>query len=115
MEATDAVARSSANRLPKTISGLQYLALAIACIAPFLGIFAIYGGAAAAVGTGVLYLLLLATPIILSNATVHAHICTLFPSAGGAYSVLRGSAGRFWGLVFLVIQLAWYVVGTVPI
>jgi len=104
--ASSHVARLAA-RIPlrKELSYLQFLALSVATVAPFLGIFALYSQYASAVGSGILYLFLLTGIYAVCNATVFAHMSSLYPLAGGAYAVIHNVAGKFWGLFYLMLQV----------
>lgn len=77
----------------------------MATIAPFVMIFSFYGPMASAAGTGIVYILILAGIVSVANALVFSHLSTLYPLAGGGYSIMRSIGGPFWGLVFLIWQL----------
>lgn len=98
--------------LKKELHYAHYLALSVATIAPFLTIFGFYGPIASAAGSGIIYVFIVAGIIAVANAVVFAHMSTLYPLAGGGYSVVRNVAGPFWGLIFLVFQLIFWFSAT---
>ncbi len=68
-------------------------------------IFGFYGGIAKAAGSGIIYIFVLAGIVSVANALVFSHLSTLYPLAGGGYSIAQSIGGPFWGMVFLIWQL----------
>ena len=61
------------------------------------GVFAAFGPAAAAAGTGLLIGLAIAAVVAYANATSSADLAARYPSSGGTYVYGRERLGRFWG------------------
>jgi APA family basic amino acid/polyamine antiporter len=61
------------------------------------GVFAAFGPAAAAAGSGLLVGLALAAFVAYANATSSAQLAALYPEAGGTYVYGRERLGPFWG------------------
>src|SRR5258708_40053129 len=61
------------------------------------GVFAAYGPAAAAAGSGLLLGLALAAVVAYCNATSSARLAALYPESGGTYVYGRSRLGDFWG------------------
>jgi APA family basic amino acid/polyamine antiporter len=63
------------------------------------GVFAAFGPAAHAAGSGLLLALALAAGIAYCNATSSARLAALYPQAGGTYVYGRERLGRFYGFL----------------
>jgi len=63
------------------------------------GVFAAFGPAAHAAGSGLLLALALAAGIAYCNATSSARLAALYPQAGGTYVYGRERLGRFFGFL----------------
>jgi APA family basic amino acid/polyamine antiporter len=61
------------------------------------GVFAAFGPAARAAGTGLLIGLLLAAAIAYCNATASAQLAAVYPTSGGTYIYGRERLGPWWG------------------
>src|SRR5215468_1444102 len=61
------------------------------------GVFAVFGPAARAAGTGLLIGLLLAAVIAYCNATASAQLAAAYPTSGGTYIYGRERLGEWWG------------------
>ncbi|WP_353649290.1 APC family permease [Nakamurella sp. A5-74] len=61
------------------------------------GVFAVFGPAAAAAGTGLLVGLLIAAVIAFCNATASAQLAAVYPVSGGTYVYGRERLGSWWG------------------
>ncbi|MCU1657679.1 MAG: amino acid permease [Pseudonocardiales bacterium] len=61
------------------------------------GVFAAFGPAAAAAGSGLLIALAIAALIAYCNATSSARLAALYPESGGTYVYGRRRLGEFWG------------------
>jgi APA family basic amino acid/polyamine antiporter len=74
------------------------------------GVFAAFGPAADAAGSGILVALALAAVVAYANATSSAQLAALYPQSGGTYVYGRERLGRFWGFLagwgFVVGKLA---------
>ncbi|MBW3611415.1 MAG: APC family permease [Actinobacteria bacterium] len=63
------------------------------------GVFAAFGPAAAAAGSGLLWGLVLAALVAAGNATSSAQLAAVHPESGGAYVYGRRQLGRGWGVL----------------
>jgi APA family basic amino acid/polyamine antiporter len=74
------------------------------------GVFAAFGPAAQAAGSGILLALALAAVVAHANATSSARLAALHPQSGGTYVYGRERLGPFWGFLagwaFVVGKLA---------
>jgi APA family basic amino acid/polyamine antiporter len=61
------------------------------------GVFAAFGPAARAAGSGLLIGLLIAAVIAFCNATASAQLAAVYPSSGGTYLYGRERLGEWWG------------------
>src|SRR5688572_1798397 len=74
------------------------------------GVFAAFGPAAAAAGSGLLVGLAIAAVVAFGNATSTAQLAAVHPTSGGTYAYGRAELGPWWGFVagwgFVVGKLA---------
>jgi APA family basic amino acid/polyamine antiporter len=63
------------------------------------GVFAAFGPAAQAAGSGILLALALAAFVAFCNATSSAELAAIYPQAGGTYVYGRERLGRFYGFL----------------
>ncbi len=63
------------------------------------GVFAAFGPAAEAAGSGILLALALAAFVAFCNATSSAELAAIYPQAGGTYVYGRERLGRFYGFL----------------
>ncbi|MGL4254758.1 MAG: APC family permease [Microbacterium sp.] len=63
------------------------------------GVFAAFGPAAAAAGSGLLIGLALAAIVAFGNATSTAQLAAVHPTSGGTYAYGRAELGPWWGFV----------------
>ena len=63
------------------------------------GVFAAFGPAAAAAGSGLLVGLALAAIVAFGNATSTAQLAAVHPRSGGVYAYGRAELGPWWGFV----------------
>src|ERR1700744_367352 len=63
------------------------------------GVFAAFGPAARAAGTGLLIGLLIAAAIAYCNATASAQLAAVYPTSGGTYIYGRERLGPWWGFI----------------
>src|SRR5215207_5781445 len=61
------------------------------------GVFAVFGPAARAAGSGLLVALVLAGLVAYGNATSSARLAARYPASGGTYVYGRERLGAFWG------------------
>ncbi|MGH3752674.1 MAG: APC family permease [Pseudonocardiaceae bacterium] len=61
------------------------------------GVFAVFGPAARAAGTGLLVGLVIAAVIAYCNATASAQLAAAYPTSGGTYIYGRERLGEWWG------------------
>ncbi|WP_433476279.1 APC family permease [Spirillospora sp. CA-142024] len=63
------------------------------------GVFAVFGPAARAAGTGLLIGLALAALVAYCNATASAQLAAVYPTSGGTYVYGRERLGHWWGFL----------------
>src|SRR5688500_17668502 len=63
------------------------------------GVFAAFGPAAAAAGSGLLVGLAIAAIVAFGNATSTAQLAAVHPTSGGTYAYGRAELGPWWGFV----------------
>ena len=63
------------------------------------GVFAAFGPAAAAAGSGLLIGLALAAVVAFGNATSSAQLAAVHPTSGGTYAYGRAELGEWWGFI----------------
>lgn len=63
------------------------------------GVFAVWGPAVGAAGSGVLLALVIAAAVAYANATASAQLAAVHPVAGGTYAYARAEIGPWWGFV----------------
>ncbi len=63
------------------------------------GVFAAFGPAAAAAGSGLLVGLAIAAVVALGNATSTAQLAAVHPTSGGTYAYGRTELGPWWGFI----------------
>lgn len=102
-------------RLRRELSLAHQFALSIATVGPFIVIFGFYGPIASGVGTGVFYLIVLVGILHIANANIFAHMSSLFPRAGGGYSIVRATIGPLWGFVYLIVQVVYWAAVTATV
>lgn len=91
------------------------LAIAISAISPTTSVFLVYGAGLSAAGTGVVWAFAIGGVIALSMALCYAECGSVFPSAGGAYTIVRRALGPVWGGVSAVLFLVLGLVTTAAI
>lgn len=94
---------------PAALGPLNVLAIAVAAISPTTSVFLVYGSGLASAGTGVVWAFVIGGVIALSMALCYAEVGSVFPSAGGAYTIvyraLGSVAGGVAGTLFLLLGL----------
>lgn len=85
------------------------LAIAVSAISPTTSVFLVYGAGLGAAGTGIVWAFLIGGLIAMSMALCYAEVGSLFPSAGGAYTIVRRALGPVWGgttgVLFMLLGL----------
>ncbi len=88
---------------------LNVLGIALAAISPTTSVFLVYGSGLGSAGTGVVWAFVIGGVIALSMALCYAETGSLFPSAGGAYTIVHRAlgpvAGGVAGSLFLLLGL----------
>ncbi|MGI8577947.1 MAG: APC family permease [Nocardioidaceae bacterium] len=94
---------------------MQVLAIAVAAISPTTSVFLVYGDGVKLAGTGVVWAFVIGGVIALSMALCYAEVGSVFPSAGGAYTIVRRALGPVFGGMVSVLFLMLGVVITASI
>ncbi|WP_245629059.1 APC family permease [Alicyclobacillus shizuokensis] len=100
----------------KPVMGLrQVLAIAIAAISPTTSVFLVYGAGLDSAGTGVFWAFIIGACIAISMAFCYAELGSIYPGAGGAYTIVRRALGKPLGFVAVFLFLVLGVVVTASI
>ena len=94
---------------------INVLAIAVAAISPTTSVFLVYGAGLASAGTGVILAFIIGGLIAIGMAMSYAEVGSLFPSAGGAYTIVRKALGPVAGGVTNVLFLVLGIVVTASI
>lgn len=94
---------------------LNVLAIAVAAISPTTSVFLVYGTGLASAGTGVIWAFVIGAVIALAMAFCYAEAGSVFPSAGGAYTIVRKALGPVFGGVSTILFLVLGIVVTASI
>ncbi|ACU54251.1 amino acid permease-associated region [Acidimicrobium ferrooxidans DSM 10331] len=94
---------------------MNVLAIAVAAISPTTSVFLVFGAGIATAGTGVVAAFAIGAVIAIAMALCYAEVGSLFPSAGGAYTIVRRALGPIGGGVVNVLFLVLGVVVTASI
>ena len=94
---------------------INVLAIAVAAISPTTSVFLVYGAGLASAGTGVILAFIIGGVIAIGMAMSYAEVGSLFPSAGGAYTIVRKALGPVAGGVANVLFLVLGIVVTASI
>ncbi|MHB8189373.1 MAG: APC family permease [Ferrimicrobium sp.] len=102
--------RDGPRRLAKgSLKPINVLAIAVAAISPTTSVFLVYGAGLASAGTGVIWAFIIGGLIAIGMALSYAEVGSVFPSAGGAYTIVRKALGPVWGgltnVLFLVLGI----------
>lgn len=85
------------------------LAIAVSAISPTTSVFLVYGTGLETAGAGVVWAFLIGAAIALAMSLCYAEVGSVFPSAGGAYTIVQRALGSVWGgmvaVLFLVLGL----------
>ena len=94
---------------------VNVLAIAVAAISPTTSVFLVYGAGLASAGTGVIWAFVIGAAIALAMAFCYAEVGSVFPSAGGAYTIVRRALGPVFGGVSTILFLVLGIVVTASI
>lgn len=94
---------------------INVLAIAVAAISPTTSVFLVYGAGLASAGTGVILAFVIGGLIAIGMAMSYAEVGSLFPSAGGAYTIVRKALGPVAGGVTNILFLVLGIVVTASI
>jgi amino acid transporter len=87
----------------------KVLAIAISAISPTTSVFLVYGSGLDSAGTGVVWAFGIGAVIAVAMGLCYAEVGSVFPSAGGAYTIVRRALGPVWGgltaVLFLLLGL----------
>ncbi len=100
---------------PAALGPLNVLAIAIAAISPTTSVFLVYGSGLSLAGTGVVWAFVIGGIIALSMALCYAEVGSVFPSAGGSYTIVRRALGPVAGGVAAMLFLLLGLVSTASI
>jgi amino acid transporter len=110
------MAKSSKTRTFKPVIGLrQVLGISIAAISPTTSVFLVYGDGLHAAGTGVFWAFIIGACIAISMAFCYAELGSMYPGAGGAYTIIRRSLGKPAGFIAVLLFLLLGIVVTASI
>lgn len=107
-----AEASGSRSLAGSALGPLQVLAIAVAAISPTTSVFLVYGDGLSLAGTGVVWAFVIGGVIALSMSLCYAEVGSVFPSAGGAYTIVRRALGPVFGGMVSVLFLMLGVVIT---
>lgn len=89
--------------LDRALGALGTLMIVLSAITPASSVFIIVPGVIALAGTGSFLSFVVAAVIGLFMAFVYAELSSAYPMAGGEYTMIGRTLGRFWGFVTLVL------------
>ncbi|TPN18137.1 APC family permease [Mesorhizobium sp. B2-3-3] len=96
-------AAPTAKGLDRALNALGTLMIVLSAVTPASSVFIIVPGVIALAGTGSFLSFVLAAVIGLFMAFVYAELSSAYPIAGGEYTMIGRTLGRFWGFVTLVL------------
>ncbi|MED1205440.1 APC family permease [Heyndrickxia acidicola] len=110
------MAKSNEKGTFKPVIGLrQVLGISIAAISPTTSVFLVYGDGLHAAGTGVFWAFIIGACIAISMAFCYAELGSMYPGAGGAYTIIRKSLGKPTGFIAVLLFLLLGIVVTASI
>lgn len=89
--------------LDRALNALGTLMIVLSAVTPASSVFIIVPGVIALAGTGAFLSYVIAAVIGLFMAFVYAELSSAYPTAGGEYTMIGRTLGRFWGFVTLVL------------
>ncbi|TGV74315.1 amino acid permease, partial [Mesorhizobium sp. M00.F.Ca.ET.149.01.1.1] len=96
-------AATGAKGLDRALNALGTLMIVLSAVTPASSVFIIVPGVIALAGTGSFLSFVIAAVIGLFMAFVYAELSSAYPMAGGEYTMIGRTLGRFWGFVTLVL------------
>lgn len=96
-------ATPTAKGLDRALNALGTLMIVLSAVTPASSVFIIVPGVIALAGTGSFLSFVIAAVIGLFMAFVYAELSSAYPMAGGEYTMIGRTLGRFWGFVTLVL------------
>jgi len=96
-------AAPAAKGLDRALNALGTLMIVLSAVTPASSVFIIVPGVIALAGTGSFLSFVIAAVIGLFMAFVYAELSSAYPMAGGEYTMIGRTLGRFWGFVTLVL------------
>ncbi|BCG80620.1 APC family permease [Mesorhizobium sp. 113-3-3] len=96
-------AAPTAKGLDRALNALGTLMIVLSAVTPASSVFIIVPGVIALAGTGSFLSFVIAAVIGLFMAFVYAELSSAYPMAGGEYTMIGRTLGRFWGFVTLVL------------
>ncbi|BAV45192.1 Uncharacterized protein MLTONO_0289 [Mesorhizobium loti] len=96
-------AAPTAKGLDRALNALGTLMIVLSAVTPASSVFIIVPGVIALAGTGSFFSFVVAAVIGLFMAFVYAELSSAYPMAGGEYTMIGRTLGRFWGFVTLVL------------
>lgn len=97
---------SNKNELNKTLGVLETVAVGVSDISPVTGLFVMFPVLIATTGTASLSVMLIAGLIALAVALAMGHLGSMYPDAGGVYSIIRRMLGKPTGFVALILYMS---------
>lgn len=97
---------SNKKELNKSLSLLETIAVGVSDISPVTGLFVMFPVLVATTGTASVTVMLIAGLIALAVALAMGHLGSMYPDAGGVYSIIRRMLGKPTGFVALILYLA---------
>jgi amino acid transporter len=91
------------------------LAIALSAISPTTSVFLVYGSGLSLAGSGIVWAFVIGGLIALAMSLCYAELGGLFPSAGGAYTIVRKALGPVFGGATVVLFLLLGLVVTASI
>lgn len=96
-------AAPTAKGLDRALNALGTLMIVLSAVTPASSVFIIVPGVIALAGTGSFLSFVIAAVIGLFMAFVYAELSSAYPMAGGEYTMIGRTLGRFWGFATLVL------------
>ncbi len=94
---------------------MSVLAIAIAAISPTTSVFLVYGAGLTTAGTGIIWAFIIGALIAIGMAFSYAEVGGSYPSAGGAYTIVRNVLGDAFGTITNILFLVLGIVITATI
>jgi amino acid transporter len=92
-------------QLNRALSGLGALFIVLSAITPASSVFIILPIVISIAGTGSFLTMMVAAIIGLFMAFVYAELSSAYPTAGGEYTMIGNTLGKFWGFLTMIVIL----------